>query len=147
MAAKYLDENGLLYFWVKVKSKINEKASMSEVEAKGYQTSSQVNTLITNKGYTTMSAVESKGYQTSSQVASAIQDALKNVVGIKYEKVNSLPSTGKDGVIYLVPKEGATQDSYAEYIWFNNAFEYIGDSNSIKIDPIQNTDIDTILAK
>lgn len=45
---------------------------MTDVEAKGYQTASQVNTAITNKGYQTASQVENaivtRGYQTASDV-------------------------------------------------------------------------------
>lgn len=180
--AKYLDENGLLYFWQKIKgtfatpsdiptdnsalangadyqsgsqveSAITAKGytTMSAVEAKGYQTSSQVNTAITNKGYTTMSAVESKGYQTSAQVQSAINTALNGITGIDFQVVDSLPSTGTKGVIYLVAKSTSeTNNIYTEWIYVNSKWEQLGDT---KVDlsgylqtssTIANTEIDTI---
>jgi len=46
--------------------------------------------------------------------------------GIRYEIVQTLPATGENGVIYLVPKEGETDDIYDEYMYINSAWEKIG---------------------
>ena len=53
--------------------------TMSAVEAKGYQTASEVETAITGKGYTTMTAVEGKGYQTEAQVNALINSAIGSI--------------------------------------------------------------------
>lgn len=86
----------------------------------GFQTSTQVNSIVTGKGY-----------QTQSQVQSLINSAVGNITSIKYEKVNSLPVTGSNGVIYLVAHSHGTQDIYDEYIWLSetNTYEKIGNTD------------------
>ena len=96
--------------------------TMSAVEGKGYQTSSQVNSIVTGKGY-----------QTASQVQTLINNAVSGITGIEFSVVSSLPSTGAKGVIYLVAHAHGTGDSYDEYIWL---------SDSSKFEKIGNTDID-----
>lgn len=58
------------------------------------------------------------------------QSEVNNLIGqiktISIEVVNTLPTTGEDNKIYLVPKEGSTGDVYNEYIWVNNTWELIG---------------------
>ena len=88
----------------------------------GFQTSAQVNSIVTGKGY-----------QTQSQVQSLINSAVGNVTSIRYEKVTSLPATGSNGVIYLVAHSHGTQDIYDEYIWLSETKTY---------EKIGNTDID-----
>ena len=96
--------------------------TMSAVEGKGYQTSSQVNSIVTGKGY-----------QTASQVQTLINNAVSGITGIEFSVVSSLPTTGTKGVIYLVAHAHGTNDGYDEYIW-------LSDSN--KFEKIGNTDID-----
>ncbi len=54
-----------------------------------------------------------------------------NVTSIKYQKVDSLPTTGSNGVIYLVAHSHGTQDIYDEYIWISDSktFEKIGNTD------------------
>ena len=86
----------------------------------GFQNATQVNTTIVGKGY-----------QTQSQVQSLINSAVGNITSIRYEKVSSLPTTGSNGVIYLVSHSHGTQDIYDEYIWISDskAFEKIGSTD------------------
>lgn len=86
----------------------------------GFQNATQVNATITEKGY-----------QTQSQVQSLINSAVGNVTSIKYQKVDSLPATGSNGVIYLVSHSHGTQDIYDEYIWIadSKTFEKIGSTD------------------
>ena len=86
----------------------------------GFQNATQVNTTIVGKGY-----------QTQSQVQSLINSAVGNITSIRYEKVSSLPATGSNGVIYLVANTHGTQDIYDEYIWISDskAFEKIGSTD------------------
>lgn len=121
--------------------------TMSAVEKKGYQTSSQVNTIVTGKGY-----------QTSSQVQTAINNALSGITGIDFKIVESLPTTGVKGTIYLIAHAHGTNDSYDEYIWVTNGstskFEKIGNTDidlsaylkKTDIVAITNAEIDSILA-
>lgn len=86
----------------------------------GFQNATQVN-----------SAIAGKGYQTQSQVQSLINSAVGNIASIKYEKVSSLPVTGSNSVIYLVAHSHGTQDIYDEYIWIadTKTFEKIGNTD------------------
>lgn len=85
-----------------------------------FQNATQVNSTITGKGY-----------QTKSQVQSLINSAVGNITSIKYEKVSSLPAAGSNGVIYLIAHSHGTQDIYDEYIWLaeSKTFEKIGNTD------------------
>lgn len=91
--------------------------------------------LTNDSGYQSATSVESiimaKGYQTQSQVQSLINSAVGNITSIRYEKVTSLPATGSNGVIYLVAHSHGTQDIYDEYIWLSETktFEKIGNTD------------------
>lgn len=86
----------------------------------GFQNATQVNTTIVGKGY-----------QTQSQVQALINSTVGNITSIRYEKVSSLPTTGSNGVIYLVSHSHGTQDIYDEYIWISDSksFEKIGSTD------------------
>lgn len=89
----------------------------------------------------------------NSTVKKYIDDAVKDISGITFDVVDELPSTGKTGVIYLVPSSSTmAQDVYNEYIWLSekSAYERIG-STSVDLtgylnenDEITETQIDTI---
>lgn len=109
----------------------------------GYQTASQVETIITGKGY-----------QTSSDVSTAISTAIAGVTQFNYSIVSSLPTTGVKGTIYLVANSGTNPNIYDEYIYVNDKFEKLG-TTDISLDgyvqtgdleAITNTEIDTIVA-
>lgn len=112
--------------------------TMSAVEAKGYQTSSQVNTIVTGKGYQTQSQVQ----------------ALINAAGhLKKQIVQTLPTTGQSDIIYLVPKSTSeTNNAYDEYQWIDNKWELMGDSqidlsgyyNTSNLIPLTEAEIDAI---
>lgn len=86
----------------------------------GFQNATQVNATIAGKGY-----------QTQAQVQSLINSAVGNVTSIKYQKVDSLPAAGENGVIYLISHSHGTQDIYDEYIWISDTktFEKIGNTD------------------
>lgn len=66
---------------------------------------------------------------TTAFVDTAITNAIAGIQGITYEVVQTLPSTGEAGVIYLVPNSGSGQNIYDEYIWMGTAFEKIGSTD------------------
>lgn len=81
------------------------------------------------------SLTNDSGFQTASDVTTAIGNALANITGIDFAKVNSyasLPVTGTKGVIYFVPADnnGTQDDIYDEYIWLDGdpsgSYEKIG---------------------
>ena len=132
----------------------------STVEGYGYQTATQVDTAITAKGYQTAAqvdpAITGKGYQTKSQVDAEIASKLKDVTGISFEIVTSLPTTGTAGTIYLIAHSHGDKDAYDEYVYIEstNKFEKLGNtdvdlSGYVKITdliPISNSEIDTMVS-
>lgn len=153
-ALKYLDDNGLLYFWQKIGNKFVAKETGKGLSTNDFTTSlknkldnissgAEVNAIDTIKVNDTAQTITNKtvnitvptnnnqltngaGYQTSADVQSAITSAISGITGITFEVVTTLPSTGSAGTIYLVPNSGTGQNIYDEYIWVNNAFEKIG---------------------
>lgn len=57
-----------------------------------------------------------------------IQSMINNASKLKKEVVDSLPTTGKDDVIYLVKNKSDENNVYTEYIWIDNKWEIIGDT-------------------
>lgn len=243
MAKKYLDENGVLYFWQKIKTKLSEKVDKeagkglstndyttaekdklggiqeganktivdtslsssstnpvqnkiikAELDTKvdkesgkglstndyttpeknklgGIESGAQVNIIETiqkngipisasNKTVNiivptnTNELTNGAGFQNATQVNALISAALADVTGIDFQIVESLPSTGKKGTIYLVSNSGIDNNIYDEYIWVNNKFEMIGTTavdlsgylKSTDLIAITNGEIDTIVA-
>ena len=127
----------------------------------GYQTASDVSTALTNSGYqanvietvkvnnvaltpsskavnitvpTDNSALTNgAGYQTAKDVTDAINEAIGGLTGISFEIVETLPTQGKTGVIYLIAHSHGTKDNYDEYIWLEKSKSY---------EKIGNTDVD-----
>lgn len=64
---------------------------------------------------------------TTFKTESEIQSMIEKASSLKKEVVTSLPTTGKDDVIYLVqdPK-GKDNNNYLEYLWLNGKYELIG---------------------
>lgn len=62
------------------------------------------------------------GFATSAEVQALIAALPK----YKVEKVSALPETGEELVLYLVPKDGSTNDVYDEYIWEDGSYELLG---------------------
>lgn len=105
-------------------------------------------------GKTTMSAVEAKGYQTASQVTAAINSAIAGLTTFHFEVVQALPTQEIDSnAIYLVPKaSGSSGNIYEEwaYVITDNTtspaiygWEHIGDTQ-MSFDTLSNTEIQTI---
>ena len=73
------------------------------------------------------------GYQTAKNVTDAINEAIGGLTGISFEIVETLPTQGKTGVIYLIAHSHGTKDNYDEYIWLEKSKSY---------EKIGNTDVD-----
>lgn len=91
------------------------------------------------------------GYQNSSQVAEAISNALSGITSIDFRVLSSgeyngetlMPTIeGEKGIIYLVPKSVVeTNNTYVEWIYTNNTFEKIGDTQVDLTDYVKYSDI------
>ena len=127
----------------------------------GYQTASDVSSALTNSGYqanvietvkvnnvaltpsskavnitvpTDNSVLTNgAGYQTAKDVTNAINEAIGGLTGISFEVVETLPTRGKTGVIYLVAHSHGAGDNYDEYVWLEKSESY---------EKIGNTDVD-----
>lgn len=65
----------------------------------------------------------------SSAAFTTLQSAVSALEGSHFEVVDTLPATGKDNTIYLVPKaKSETSNVKDEYIYINSAWEKIGDT-------------------
>lgn len=203
----YLDKNGLLYVWQKIKTYVTGLLSkkVDKVDGKGLSTNDytteEKNKLAGLNNYTLPTAsadtlggvkvgaglainqgvlsatgggtadsvdwanvqnrptkvsefTNDSGYQTASQVNSLISNAIADIQGIEYSIVTQLPSTGEAGVIYLISNSGSNPNSYDEYIYVNSKFEKIGTTDvdlsgyvqDADLIAITNEEIDTIVA-
>lgn len=66
-------------------------------------------------------------------VSSAIADAVAGITQFQFSVVESLPTTGVVGTIYLIKHSHATSDGYDEYIWLGDTLKY---------EKLGNTDVD-----
>lgn len=79
---------------------------------------------------------------------SEIQTLISNSTKLKKEVVTSLPTTGKDDVIYLVkdPK-GKDNNNYLEYLWLNGKYELVGSTQVDLSGYAKKSDIKTKLSE
>lgn len=74
-------------------------------------------------------------------------NAVSQTAGLYREIVNSLPITGDEKVIYMVPITGSGDDNYNEYMWINGAYELIGNTRVDLSDYYNKTQVDTALSE
>lgn len=65
---------------------------------------------------------------TTFKTEAEIKTLINNSTKLKKEVVTSLPSTGKDDVIYLLKNKNDTNNYYTEYMWIGGRWEIIGDT-------------------
>lgn len=82
-------------------------------------------------------------YAKSADVTKEIASAVSGVAQIDYSVVESLPSTGKKGIIYLVANSGTGTNIYDEYIYINSKFEKLGSRELDLSSYAKKTDIPT----
>lgn len=110
----------------------------------------------TPKAPTATAGTNTTQIATTAFVKTAVDDAIGSITGLSFEVVQTLPSTGEAGVIYLVPNSGSGTNTYDEYVWLtaSSKFEKIGStdvdlSNYVQfsdLTAITNAEIDTIVA-
>lgn len=79
------------------------------------------------------------------------QTEVNNLIGaiqqFHYEIVQELPETGVNNILYLVPKTASqTNNVYDEYVYANNNFEKIGDTQIDLTNYVTTTQLNTALA-
>ena len=90
--------------------------------------------------------------KTETYTKTEVDNLIAGISTISFEVVQTLPQTGESNVIYLVPKSTAqTNNTYDEYIYTNNAWEKIGDTEIdlsnyyTKSETYSKTQVDTAL--
>lgn len=133
---------------------IDVNIGSASVSGPGLMTASQVSKLNNTMSKTEIvSRIEGYGYQTQTQVKSLIANAQH----MSKQVVDTLPDTGRDNVLYLVPNNSdITRNIYDEYMWISKGdssnFEKIGSTstdlsgyyNSSNFTPLDKTQIDNI---
>ena len=76
-----------------------------------------------------------------------IQSMINNSTKLKKEVVTSLPSTGKEDIIYLLKNKNDTNNFYTEYLWIGGKWEIIGDTKVDLTDYAKKSDIKTKLSE
>lgn len=93
-------------------------------------------------------------YQSKEEIQKLINDAVGKITGIDFKIVDSLPTTGVKGTIYLLGNGGSNKNIYDEYIYVGSSWEKIGTTDidlsnyysSENFLPISNSEIDTIFS-
>ena len=75
-----------------------------------------------------------------------IQTMINNSAKLKKEVVTSLPSTGKEDIIYLLKNKNDTNNYYTEYMWISGKWEIIGDTKVDLSDYAKKSEIKTKLS-
>ena len=108
--------------------KVNDNTLQIINKAVNIEVPTKTSNLENDSGFITNTVDNLTNYYLKSETYT--QSEVNNLIGqiktISIEVVDTLPTTGEDNKIYLVPKEGSTGDIYNEYIWVNNAWELIG---------------------
>lgn len=103
---------------------------------------------------TAASGTNSTQVATTAFVNTAIGNAIGEMTGVEFKVVDTLPTNGVTGNIYLVSNGGSNGNSYDEYIWVNTRFEKIGTTDvdlsgyqlSSELVEIENTEIDAMFS-
>lgn len=99
-----------------------------------------------DSGYITNAVNDLVNYYLKSETYTKqeVNDLISAISTITMEIVQTLPQTGESNIIYLVPKSTAqTNNYYDEYIYTNNNWEKIGDTEIDLTNYVQNTDYAT----
>ena len=149
--AKYLDDNGLLYYNQKINTKLgnkvdketgkglssNDYTSAEKTKLVGIETGAEVNIIESISVNGVAQTISSKNVDldiiTESEVETIVNTAIGGITGFDFEIVQSLPLTGEKGIIYLLSNSGSGQNIYDEYIWIDTSSTY---------EKIGSTDID-----
>lgn len=121
-----------------------------KIERSGSNTITAVGVFMKGKIPTVDSVVSesSNNAVSSAAVFRHVADKLKDIGGISFKMVDSLPETGDGKYIYLVPKtKTETQNSYDEYIWYNSKWEKIGTTDIDLSDYVKSADLHEITAE
>lgn len=123
MADKYLNNTGLQYYHNRIKTVF---ASKNELPT-------NTSDLTNDSGFITNAVNDLVNYYTKSQTYSQaeVNALIAGISTVNFLIVQTLPTQDiSTSTIYLVPNgSGASQNTYDEYVYINNAWEKIGTTN------------------
>lgn len=89
-------------------------------------------------GFDDLESVEQLKQYLTEYVDEKFKDLIDNIKTFKFQIVESLPKTGENGIIYLVPAEPSEEGTniYEEWIWIDteNRYELIGSRGKVEVD-------------
>ena len=126
-------------------------SAADKTKLNGVATGAQVNKIESVKVNGTALTIDSSkavnvdltAYAKSADVTKEIASAVSGVTQIDYSVVESLPSTGKKGIIYLVANIDSGNNIYDEYIYINSKFEKLGSREMDLSSYAKKTDVPT----
>lgn len=126
-------------------------SAADKTKLNGVATGAQVNKIESVKVNGTALTIDSSkavnvdltAYAKSADVTKEIASAVSGVTQIDYSVVESLPSTGKKGIIYLVANSDSDNNIYDEYIYINSKFEKLGSREMDLSSYAKKTDVPT----
>lgn len=76
----------------------------------------------------------------SAKQGKILKELIDNIKTLKFQTVESLPETGENGIIYLVPTESPEEgvNIYEEWVWIDteSRYELIGSLGKIEVDDV-----------
>ena len=111
---KVISQKGVTELGVELGQELNE---LSDVVHQQMATKSEIPTKVSQ-------LVNDKNFKTEAEIQSLINNSTKLKKGI----VTSLPSSGKEDIIYLLKNKNDTNNVYTEYMWISGKWEIIGDT-------------------
>lgn len=78
--------------------------------------------------FTWMITYNKNVFAKKSEVQTQINEAIGGITEFDTQVVQSLPQTGVEGTIYFTPNSHGANDAYDEFIYVNNAWEKIGNT-------------------
>lgn len=86
-------------------------------------------------------------YNGESKPIKRLAELINTLTGVSFQVVAELPLVGQSNIIYLVPKSIPNVDNiYDEYVWINNAYELIGDTEIDLSNYYTKSETNTLLA-
>lgn len=112
------------YYGVSSSLVLSQKGAYELSENLQQMTMSNINFINSNIPKKLSQLTNDKNFKTEKE----IQELINNSTKLKKEVITSLPSTGKDDVIYLLKNKSDTNNFYTEYMWIDGKWEIIGDT-------------------
>ena len=131
-------------------NELENKPSINGVELIGNKTTSDLGIEVDTSNFALKSELPTKTSQLENDSefvdTKQVQQMLADLPKFSISIVDSLPETGQQMILYLVPKDGEGSDVYNEYIWIDStsSFEFLGSTAVDLTGYVKNTDYATV---